>query len=104
MVGDEERWRTPICMLDSGISLKVQHLKASLPLFSLAISKYFIDHVVNHSFVFCSSVSCSFKDSYGFIRGARESESELFHFVCRELKQHYSSFYRVSLLDKTLIL
>lgn len=43
---------------------------------------------------FDTSVSCSFKDSYGFIRGARESESELFHFVCRELKQHYSSFYR----------
>ncbi|XP_078381614.1 uncharacterized protein LOC144664361 isoform X2 [Oculina patagonica] len=43
---------------------------------------------------FDSSASCSFKDSYGFIRGARESESELFHFVCRELKQHYSSFYR----------
>lgn len=46
-------------------------------------------------------MSCSFKDSYGFIRGARESESELFHFVCRELKQYYSSFYRVRLLDKT---
>lgn len=47
--------------------------------------------------VFCSSASCSFKDSYGFIRGARESESEMFHFVCRELKQHYSSFFRVRL-------
>ena len=47
-------------------------------------------------FIFWStSASSSFRDSYGFIRGARESESELFHFLCRELKQHYSSFYQV---------
>ena len=44
----------------------------------------------------CSSASSSFRDSYGFIRGARESESELFHFLCRELKQYYSSFYQVT--------
>ncbi|RMX44344.1 hypothetical protein pdam_00015971, partial [Pocillopora damicornis] len=41
-----------------------------------------------------TSASSSFRDSYGFIHGARESESELFHFLCRELKQHYSSFYQ----------
>lgn len=43
---------------------------------------------------FDGSASCSFKDSYGFILGSRESESELFHFICRELKQHYSSFFQ----------
>ncbi|KAK2567207.1 TBC1 domain family member 2B [Acropora cervicornis] len=40
------------------------------------------------------SSSRTFKDSYGFIRGIRESESEVFHFVCGELKRHYSSFFQ----------
>ncbi|KAM7451092.1 hypothetical protein ABFA07_001163 [Porites harrisoni] len=43
---------------------------------------------------FDGSASFIFKDSYGFIIGSRESESELFHFLCRELKQHYSSFFQ----------
>ncbi|XP_068694929.1 uncharacterized protein [Montipora foliosa] len=43
---------------------------------------------------FDGSASCTFRDSYGFIRGARESESEVFHFLCRELKHHYSSFFQ----------
>lgn len=43
---------------------------------------------------FDGSSSRTFKDSYGFIRGIRESESEVFHFVCGELKRHYSSFFQ----------
>ena len=42
-----------------------------------------------------SAKSESFKDSFGFIHGSRESESEVFHYVCRELTRHYSSFYKV---------
>ncbi|XP_031561824.1 uncharacterized protein LOC116297689 [Actinia tenebrosa] len=46
-----------------------------------------------------SSKSSNFKDVYGFIHGSRESESVVFHFVCRELTQHYSSFFQVTMND-----
>ncbi|XP_048587303.1 uncharacterized protein LOC5507434 isoform X2 [Nematostella vectensis] len=43
---------------------------------------------------FDSSKSGSFRDGYGFLHGSRESESVVFHYVCRELTQHYSTYFQ----------